>query len=123
MLDDTLQPYRRVIPRDLFNESKLLKCMGRVVLLHHEGIDKGLLVIQHKNPNRGFDIVQDTSSGILYVRNLTVHLNDGRRIMMGTLYNSKDEYPLEYNVMDEEYGSVLKEDGSFSDEFKTLIGL
>ncbi len=31
------QEYTRVIPRDLFNEAKLLKCIGRLVLLIHDG--------------------------------------------------------------------------------------
>ena len=29
--------YERVIPRDLFNEAKLLKCVGLLVLKIHDG--------------------------------------------------------------------------------------
>ncbi len=122
MNDEYHGPYTRVIPRDLFNESKLLKCMGQVALLNHEGKDGGRLVLQHKNPKKGFEIVQDGSDGSIYVRNLTVHLRDGRRVWMGTTLNSREPYPLVFNCLDE-CGSVFNDDGTFSDEFKALIGL
>lgn len=39
--------YRRVLPRDLFNEAKLLKCLGQLSLMIHDG--KCELRVEHSD--------------------------------------------------------------------------
>ena len=52
--------YRRVLPRDLFNEAKLLKCLGQLALIIHDGQDsagqtvQGLLFMHVDEMDLGF---------------------------------------------------------------------
>ena len=61
--------YERVVPRDLFNEAILLKCMGKVCLL----IEDRMINLQVREtlptPVNGFDIRQDLGSGDIRVAN------------------------------------------------------
>lgn len=107
--------YPRVIPRDLFNESKLLKCIGRLVLLVHDNLaPEGIEYEEHGQP---FEIAL-LDEGSLTIANLQLTIK-GRPVTFKTTYNSKDNYPLyaEYDYVD--YG-VFEEDGSFSQEFYKL---
>lgn len=113
--------YNRVIPRDLFNEAKLLKCMGQMSLLIHDGVDKhgaatppGLTIRHDEDDNRGFDIGQDPSNGELTVYNLRVEFN-GKEVFLSTRYNSKEPFPLTYGV--DQDGDVFTLLGTFTDEF------
>jgi hypothetical protein len=115
-------PYLRVVPRDLFNESKLLKCLGQLALLVHQGQDNGRLQIRHRRARAGFLIDQDESSGDLVCSNLIVKVKDGDLLRLGSSYNSKAPYPLHFEARDES-GPVFNDDGSFSDEFRRLIGI
>jgi hypothetical protein len=109
-------PYQRVIPRDLFNEAKLLKCLGQLSLLIHDG-KAGALVMDHDKPERGFVIDQDPSCGAIYCTNLRVSLK-GRRIRVKSSLNSRDAYPLvfEYDENKTE-GEVFNNDGTLATEF------
>lgn len=111
--------YTRVIPRDLFNEAKLLKCLGQLALLIHDG-KAGNLKVKHRRPDKGFVVHQDPSSGGLYCYNLRFTLNKVE-VEVATNYNSKAPYPLGY-CFNDEYGEVFNDDGSFTDEFKALVG-
>jgi hypothetical protein len=112
--------YERVIPRDLFNESKLLKCVGRLALLIHDEKDGGRLKLTHRRPERGFVIEQDPADGGLYVRNLHCRLADGRKVKLKTTYNCKSPYPLCFEA-DGQYGSVFQDDGTFDPDFTALL--
>lgn len=94
--------YKRVLPRDLFNEAKLLKCLGQLALLIHDGkAPDGLSFEQDAMSCDGFDIDQDPFSGELYVDNLTLWFDlgeDAIRINLSTHYNSRDSYPLVYEI-------------------------
>lgn len=99
--------YTRVIPRDLFNEAKLLKCMGFLCLA----------ILDKKTPvemsfddefvgEYGFRIGLWDDGG-LEVTNLTVCIKDVPYLFR-TTYNSKETFPLhlfydncEYRVFDE----------------------
>lgn len=88
--------YRRVIPRDLFNDAKLLKCLGQLALIIFNGKDEAnscppTLEIDHDG--QPFNIVQDPEDGGLRCDNVTVTIN-GRPIKMTTNYNSRDNWPL-----------------------------
>lgn len=116
--------YTRVIPRDLFNESKLLKCLGQLALLIHDGvgIPNGLKLEYSHFENddgrleEGFRIEQDESDGALYCSNLELFC-DGRLIGLRCPYNSKDPYPLIW-TSDEDEGMVFCHDGSLTKGFK-----
>lgn len=108
--------YQRVIPRDLFNESKLLKCLGRLCLMIHEG-QTGRLTFEHEG---SFEIDQNIDSGGLTCVNLHFFLG-GTPIYFESSYNSKDNYPLWF-IVEWEYKRVFNEDGAFTDEFASLIG-
>ena len=112
--------YRRVIPRDLFNEAKLLKCLGRLCLQVHEG-QAGNLTFEHEGDS--FDIDQNPDSGGLACINLRFYL-DETIIYFESSYNSKDNYPLWWIGDDGcRYERVFNEDGSFTAEFASLIGI
>ncbi len=111
--------HNRVIPRDFFNEAKLLKCMGVLALsvldnTMPDGID--ILIEESGQP---FDIVLDEMWGLLIVSNYRVSIND-EEYMVGTTYNSKEAFPFVVVVEDTEY-EVFNEQGKFSHEFIELF--
>lgn len=118
----TTYTYTRVIPRDLFNESKLLKCLGQLALIAHDGHDgkrsaASLRVIF--DDDGGFIIDQRADDGGLYVTNLVVTIK-GKAVEVYSAYNSKAAYPLLFAWRDEE-GEVFNDDGTLSNEFYELI--
>ncbi len=112
--------YQRVIPRDLFNEAKLLKCMGQLALIIHDGVNvpKGL-TLDHEESENGFEVAQDSSSGELYVANLSLCCQ-GRLIGLRHPYNDKRPYPTRFSLWEGDEGPVFKADGSLSDEFRAF---
>ena len=68
--------YKRVTPRDLFNEAKLLKCIGRISLFILENQIKGLNYEHTTDDNEGFTIVQDKSDGSISIWN--IHFSDAQ---------------------------------------------
>jgi hypothetical protein len=99
--------YIRVIPRDLFNEAKLLKCVGRLCLLIHDGATPFPMEIALMD------------EGALTITNLVVIVN-GEAYRVKTTYNSKAAYPLFMEVDGDEV-EVFTEHGDFSDEFKAAF--
>jgi len=96
--------YTRVVPRDLFNEAKLLKCLGQLFLIYHDGVDAnkaGLPVgfrIEHDDSeSAGFSIVQNQDDGGLEVANINCSFC-GFRIRLYSSYNSRRAYPLNYDI-------------------------
>ncbi len=113
--------YLRVIPRDLFNEAKLLKCLGQLALIIHDGVraPRGLS-LEHENPEDGFQIEQNESSGVLYCENLSCASN-GRGIELSIPYNSKEAYPLRFWTGDDTEGYVFDDTGALADEFREAL--
>lgn len=109
--------YLREIPRDLFNEAKLLKCLGRVALLVHDGVEWPLAIEYDHGP---FDVRQDPDDGGLYVANFTLWFRR-TRVTLKTNYNSKAPYPLSF--FDDRHGTgpVFDDDGTWSEEFKAYL--
>lgn len=107
--------YLRVIPRDLFNESKLLKCLGQLSLIAHDGIDsnRNPARFQIEHDGEAFNIEQDPGTGNLYCSNIQLMVRS-EAVFVGSRYNSKSPFPLVFGV-DEE--PVFNDDGSLSDEF------
>lgn len=118
--------YYRVLPRDLFNEAKLLKGLGRIICdIHDEKL--GGLAFEHYYPNEGFVVEQDRSTGNLMVTNLTIwskhpDIDDATPVYIECRYNAKDDHwPIVfYTGEDDEQHAVFDEDGDYSDEFQAL---
>ena len=113
--------YLRVIPRDLFNEAKLLKCLGRVCLFIYYAKLPGLESVL-EDEESGFKINQNNYTGDFYIENLYFFDENGTPVHFYTKCNAKDNYPLmmeykgqEYIVFDE-IGSLLIDKYMFKGE-------
>jgi hypothetical protein len=94
--------YARVIPRDLFNEAKLLKCLGFISLCIHDGKIQGLTVT-HEDEREGFKIAQDPDTGAIFVTNLYFFDENGAPVFFVHPLNSKLNFPLIMSYKDEEF--------------------
>lgn len=128
--------YQRVIPRDLFNEAKLLKCLGKVCVAIHDGMCGSLTFAQTTDEYKGFHIYQNEEDGSLFCDNLVFYYQKqgyGRidsyeeRIYFFSPYNNKSDWPLLFSVGDrgEEFSVFVNEedDASFTKEFKETVGI
>lgn len=66
--------YRRVLPRDLFNEAKLLKCAGKLVLAIEDGYVTNVTYEHDTTFTQNFIVGQDQSDGSVYLHNLKFYL-------------------------------------------------
>lgn len=92
--------YQRVIPRDFFNESMLLKCMGKLTLLIHNNQLPPELVIDYDDS--GFEV--DLTEHGLEVSNATLSYG-GVPLTFFTPYNSREPWPM-FVVNEENYEEV-----------------
>lgn len=106
--------YERVIPRDFFNEAKLLKCMGVLALKILDGMTP--VHIHIHEPGTPFEIIQEESDGSLLISNYEVKIK-GRYYCFSSPYNSKNNFPLTVTTYDQEDIKVFTEEGEFSKEF------
>ncbi|KVP16903.1 hypothetical protein [Burkholderia ubonensis] len=109
--------YRRVIPRDLFNEANLLKCYGRIYI-NLETADVQDVELEHDGG--AFDVQQDIGSGGLYVANVTLKVR-GKACRLYRPLNSRDTWPLFLIDEHEEEIPVFSDDGSFSPEMTDYL--
>lgn len=109
--------YERVIPRDLFNESKLLKCLGRLTVLIHTGELTG---IRFESDGNAFDIVQLSADGGLQCRNIEFRVGD-KYLNLYSIYNSKEPYPFLCETDDHGEIEVFNDDGNPTEEFLNYI--
>lgn len=115
-METTTETYTRVIPRDFFNEAKLLKCMGLLSLKVLDGqIPCEISIEESGDP---FNI-QLSDEGSLYVCNYVI-LVKGYDLRFKTTYNSKSNYPFycEYDYTDYQ---VFDESGNWHSEFIEFI--
>lgn len=110
------EKYTRVIPRDLFNEAKLLKCIGRLCLLIHDHTTPVKMRFTHKGG--AFKIGQFDFDGSLTVTNVRIWIKDDS-FTFKTRYNSKWNYPLCVWVDDTDL-DVFDDHGEFTPEFIEL---
>jgi hypothetical protein len=109
-----VRAYKRVCPRDLFNEAKLLKCMGRLCLKILDGMTP--VPMKYNDDHvRGFNVEQD-EAGNLYISNLPIYIK-GKRYKFHTTYNCKSNYPLFVETANYEEFEVFDNDGDFTQEF------
>ncbi len=113
------KPYTRVIPRDLFNEAKLLKCMGRLTLLELDRMLPCKMIIVHDD-SKPFDI-QLMEEGSLYIRNIEVFIKEEpAAFIFKTTLNSKANYPMFVEHKSCDY-RVFNEAGEFDEEFLEFV--
>lgn len=101
----------RVIPRDFFNEAKLLKCLGHLELL----ILEKKIQLRSEFDGKNFNIEQSFGDGSLRCSNYRVFFKD-EEIYLYTQYNSKENFPLILVYRMEDY-YVFDENGKFMPGF------
>lgn len=107
--------YNRVIPRDFFNEAKLLKCMGVISLaILDNKMPKGIKM-SFEETGEPFEVAL-SDEGSLFVANYPVTIN-GESYILKTTYNSKQNYPLFFDTQNYEEIEVLDESGNFTTKF------
>lgn len=113
--------YVRVIPRDLFNEADLLKCLGRlwILLAETRGHNARLGDQESEHDGSAFEIAQDENDGSIYVINLPFMIGRMEFTPFRPL-NSRNAWPLfiHHNFDDIR---VFTEEGQFTPEFFGLI--
>lgn len=122
--------FNRVIPRDLFNEAKLLKCLGQLSLVLHDGKDSAGrplppgLEIEFVEPEyaEGFRVVQNPADGGLSCAAVRATFN-GHPVRLFSVYNSRDNFPLWFEAAVAGVwveGPVFNETGYLSPELLAL---
>ena len=111
--------YQRVIPRDLFNECKLLKCLGQLAVLIHDGI-RMPPNLRSEADGSEFRIDQNPGCGGLYVSDGIKFVVLGVELSLKTPYNSKESYPLLCETEDDEV-QVFDDNGQLTDEFRNYV--
>lgn len=106
--------YFRVIPRDFFNESKLLKCLGQFELCVLDRQCNGLEFVTRFDGGP-FEIVQNEADASLSCSNYRVFL-DGDELELFAPYNSKENYPLMGRYRGSEY-YIFNEKGNLMPNF------
>lgn len=117
--------YVRVIPRDLFNEANLLKCLGALWIKLDDRVpaDVARMTEDVEGP---FLIEQDPSTGALECVNVQLALH-GRPARLTRPLNSRAPWPLYLEpALDGAWFdpvAVFTDDGDLTDEFERLVGL
>jgi hypothetical protein len=104
--------YGRVVPRDLFNESKLLKCIGQLCLLIHNNDTPVEMSFEHNRESFKIELLME---GSLTITNVIISIKN-KPYMFKTTYNSKSNYPLFVVDGYDEY-PVFDNNGEFDEEF------
>lgn len=105
--------YDRVIPRDLFNEAKLLKCIGQLCLLIHDRENTPTeMSFEHNGEPFEIELLPE---GSLTITNIKITIKEIECIFK-TTYNSKSNYPLIVAHGYDEY-PVFNDLGQFDEEF------
>lgn len=108
--------YLRVIPRDLFNEGNLLKCLGQLYL----NLDKIGMADRLVHSGAEFEIDQSDDDGSISVTTVVLYVGDQACYLRRPL-NSRRHYPLYFFVSDDQI-DVFNEDGTFTTEMLTALG-
>lgn len=114
--------YRREVPRDLFNEASLLKCLGQLALIIHDrGIPREQLRVSHMG--RGFGVDQDPADGSIYAASVQIVIREELFAHRRPL-NSREPWPLYVVPAFDPDGAevaVFEIDGQLSPEFRALM--
>lgn len=112
--------YNRVAPRDLFNESKLLKCMGKLVI----HLENEFRLVPSNDDYKSFDVRLNQDNNTLHLINIRFII-EGKSFSLDSPsffipYNSKGNWPLKFH-WDWEDHDVLDSEGELDYEFKLLL--
>ena len=118
--------YNRVVPRDLFNESKLLKCLGRLAILIFTGRDqhgtKTPERLSYRHDGEPFSIEQRPEDGGLYCPNVQF-FDLEEPLTLYVAYNDKgDPYPLLCDTGEKGEIQVLHPGGELTGTFRDFLG-
>jgi hypothetical protein len=112
--------YLRVLPRDLFNEASLLKCLGRVWILLDDRRDHSA---ELAHGCEAFDVEQDEADGSISVANIAFYVR-GVPYRLSRPLNSREAWPLYASCDDDpdfDEISVFDDAGNFSAAMLALI--
>lgn len=112
--------YQRILPRDLFNDANLLKCIGQITLLiENRKLD---LQVRHRHSDKDFQIRQHDSDGSTEVRNIEFSFRNGWKVRFWRPMNARNPWPLYAHIADDEEDvQVFDDNGSLTDEFLARI--
>lgn len=113
---NTTKTYTRVIPRDFFNEAKLLKCMGLLALKILDGLTPCEISIEENGESFNIEL---SDEGSLFISNYNVIVKN-TVCHFKTTYNAKGNYPFycEYDYTDY---LVFDENGDWHPNFIEFI--
>lgn len=114
--------YNIVLPRDAFNQAKLLKCLGRLTLLIEDRLAPEWISYELKYPYNQF-VFSLNDDNRLFCENLVFEIKGipHQRHIVYSVYNSKDNYPLVLELgNDFSPINIFNEDGSFTQEFLNI---
>lgn len=126
--------YKRELPRDLYNEANLLKCMARVcqwindeqapgLEFRHETYDE-----HRERETPGFEVGGD-ADGETFVMNVKFTLR-GKKVEFWRPLNARSAWPLKFHYCDEgdddevyyeDDDDAITEEGEMTPEFHALI--
>ena len=101
--------YIRVVPRDLFNEASLLKCVGKVVLMIEDGMIPWL---SYRYDGEAFNVMQNVSSGGIYIANIEFFANN-KTLSHERPLNSRKAWPLYFETEENSYSVFDEDNGDF----------
>lgn len=111
--------YKRVIPRDLFNEADLLKCYGQLYLeLERHGMQEFLI---HKAEEDYFRVRQDPNDGSLTLANVLFVVH-GQNVPLRRPLNARSKFAL-WTALEGDERQVFDQHGSFSEDMRYFLGL
>lgn len=108
--------YSRVIPRDLFNEADLLKCLGALWIATER-----LPAVDIEHDGGAFLIEQDEADGSLRCANVTLRLFEYEVRLFRPL-NSRQPFPL-YAMDGDDAVRVFTDGGALSQDFLSMVAL
>jgi hypothetical protein len=110
--------YQRVIPRDLFNEASLLKCLGKFWILTERFQPKK---VQIEHDGEAFDVWQNEDDGTICVLNVDLCINGVPYDLVRPL-NSRQPWPLYLkDDVDGDNIAVFTDAGELTPEIMELI--
>lgn len=110
--------YIRVLPRDLFNESDLLKCLGRLWIVTENGNHSAKFETEDCEV---FDIQQNDDDGSIYVANVSFTVN-GDECQIFRPLNSRRKWSVYCHTIDDDI-QIFTESGDLTDEMRAFIGM
>lgn len=111
--------YRRVIPRDFFNEANLLKCYGQM-WLNLERLNLRDVALEQDEDGGPFQVVQDDDSGATRLGNV-YFVVVGAQFALHRPLNSREPFPLYLTTSEGDELGVFNDDGTFSADMLAFL--